>query len=333
MLKSNASLTDEQLDRAVAREMLQLSVVAFAMFNRNQQGSPSRNWTTIFQELVAEPTAAELLVGRFYFVYVAQATHDRKLLKTYEFLHATFGEFLVARLVVQELENLAATAAVPSPPGRPQSIDDRFLHAVLSFAPLTMRLTVVEFIETMIDNRPDAAQITDLLLDLFHTALQPRHLPALDYRPAGMSVPARAATYSANLFVLASLAAGELTHTPGSSRTPPITPSSGRAPRSCGDRSCRPRAGRPWSPRSRPSGSGTATGASCALFPAATSPGRTIDPNWTYNGRRRNGGTRSASCTTTTGSCEPRSTSRAAASRKWGCTTWSRSPASSAPCS
>ena len=211
VLKSGESLSDGELGQVVAREMLHLSVVAFAMFNRNQQWVTETQLDNDLRAMVDQPLRAELLVGRFYFVYVAQATHDQKVLKTYEFLHATFGEFLVARLVVQELDNLVAAAAVPSTPGRPRPIDDRFLHAVLSFAPLTMRLTVMDFVSTMLDGRPDTAQVTELLLRLFHTALQHRLLPALDYQPATLSVPARAATYSTNLFVLAALTAGQLT--------------------------------------------------------------------------------------------------------------------------
>ncbi|MEV6608437.1 ATP-binding protein [Kutzneria sp. NPDC051319] len=211
VLKSDESLSDGELEQLVAQEMLHLSVVAFAMFNRNQQWVSEAELDNDLRAMVDQPARAELLVGRFYFVYVAQATDDQKLLRTYEFLHATFGEFLVARLVVQELDNLVAAAAVPSTPGRPREIDDRFLHAVLSFAPLTMRLTVVEFVSTMLAGRPDIAQVTDLLLGLFRTALQHRSLPALNYQPARLSAPARAATYSANLFLLAALTAGQLT--------------------------------------------------------------------------------------------------------------------------
>ncbi|MFC0430495.1 NACHT domain-containing NTPase [Kutzneria buriramensis] len=213
VLKAGDSLSEAELDQAVAREMLHLSVVAFAMFNRNQLWVTESELAPDLAALIDQPTPAELLVGRFYFVYVAQATHDRKRLKTYEFLHATFGEFLVARLVVQELDNLVAATRVPSTPGRPRPINDQFLHALLSFTPLTMRLTVVDFVGTMLDSRPDADQITALLLDLFHVALMPRHFPPLDYLPARLPVPERVAAYSANLFVLAALAAGELTST------------------------------------------------------------------------------------------------------------------------
>jgi len=85
--------------------------------------------------LRAQLTAAQLAVGRFFFVHESQATRDDMRLQTYEFLHATFGEFLVARLVTQVLTDMLAreTAAARSllGPG-----DDGLLHALLSFAAL-----------------------------------------------------------------------------------------------------------------------------------------------------------------------------------------------------
>ncbi|WP_273941607.1 hypothetical protein [Kutzneria chonburiensis] len=222
VLKSGQSLTDNQISAAVAQEMLQLSVVAFAMFNRNQLWVTESELDADLRVLLGQPhspdqlhlTAAELLVGRFYFVHVAQAVHDQKRLKTYEFLHATFGEFLVARLVVRELDNLLAASRLPTTWGRPRPQDDAFLYTLLSFAPLTTRLTVVEFTHSMIKPRPDRDRLGALLLDLFRTSLHARHHTPLDeYRPLRMTVPARAATYSANLFLLISLAQREISST------------------------------------------------------------------------------------------------------------------------
>jgi hypothetical protein len=222
VLKSGQSLTDRQIAEAVAREMLQLSVVAFAMFNRNQLWVSESELDVDLRVLLGQPdtpdstrlTAAELLVGRFYFVHVAQAVHDQKRLKTYEFLHATFGEFLVARLTVHELDNLLAASQLPATWGRARPPDDQFLHALLSYAPLTMRLTVVLFVIKMVERRPDADRLGGLLLDLFRTSLHARHPTPLDeYRPMRMTVPARAATYSANLFLLAAVTLREVTST------------------------------------------------------------------------------------------------------------------------
>lgn len=211
VLKAGQSLTDRQLDEAVATEMLHLSVVAFAMFNRNQLWVTEAELKNDLDALLDGPIPADLLVGRFYFVYVAQALHDQKQLKTYEFLHATFGEFLVARLVVDELTTLVAAAEAPTTRGRPSTVDDQFLHALLSFTPLTMRGTVVSFADDMLRGREDADRVTSLLLKLFRVAMEPRRTQLDRYCPASISVPARVANYAANLFLLLAISTSEVT--------------------------------------------------------------------------------------------------------------------------
>src|SRR5207253_843071 len=98
--KFGENLSPAQLEAAVRQEMLQLSIVAYAMFNRNHLWVTESDLNEDLAVLLGRDgavggdqlTAAELLLGRFYFVYVAQATVEHGLLKTYEFLHATFGE-------------------------------------------------------------------------------------------------------------------------------------------------------------------------------------------------------------------------------------------------
>jgi hypothetical protein len=135
---------------------------------------------------------------------------DRSRHRTYEFLHATFGEYLVARVVVQELTELARLRGTPAARSRPRPPDDSFLHALLSFAPLTMRATVVSFLADLLASLTGG--ISDVLLSLFHTALEPRRNTAHEsYQPAPAKVPQRHAVYSANLCLLAVIAAGEVT--------------------------------------------------------------------------------------------------------------------------
>ncbi|MGH3760180.1 hypothetical protein [Actinophytocola sp.] len=38
---------------------------------------------------------AQTVIGRFFLVHEAQASRDNARLKTYEFLHATFSEYLL----------------------------------------------------------------------------------------------------------------------------------------------------------------------------------------------------------------------------------------------
>ncbi len=222
--KTGTALSAAQFEQAVDRELLRLSVAAFAMFNRRRQWVTEAELDADLPALLGEPgdrqrppsglraqlTAAEVVIGRFFFIHEAQATRDATRLKTYEFLHATFGEYLIARLVTRELDDLVEIAARSATRSRPAPPEDAFLHALLSFAPLTMRGTIVSFLAERLKTLPDAGR--DLLLSLFHHSLLPRHDTSYDsYEPDRISVPARHATYSANLTLLAVLAADEIT--------------------------------------------------------------------------------------------------------------------------
>jgi hypothetical protein len=226
--KHSGALPEADLERAVETELLHLSVVAFAMFNRRSQSVSETNLDADLSVLLgtrrdmrrpeglrAQLTAAQLAVGRFFFVHESRATRDGRQLQTYEFLHATFGEFLVARLVIQVLNDMLAreTAAAHSPLG---GTDDGLLHALLSFAALTARGPVVTFLGDLLDEL-DARQrqvMASLLLRLHSRALYPRPESAYHgYQPLPLTATARHAAWSANLVVLAVLAAGEITGT------------------------------------------------------------------------------------------------------------------------
>ncbi|MGH3720860.1 MAG: hypothetical protein ACRDRI_18830 [Pseudonocardiaceae bacterium] len=121
--KTAAALSATQFERAVDRELLRLSVVAFATFNRGRQWVTETELDADLPALLVEPgdrqrppsglraelTAAEVVIGRFFFVHEARATRDATRLATYEFLHTTFGEYLIGRLITRELDDLADT--------------------------------------------------------------------------------------------------------------------------------------------------------------------------------------------------------------------------------
>ncbi|ASW56121.1 NACHT domain-containing NTPase [Plantactinospora sp. KBS50] len=220
-------LTGRELDRAVEDELRRLSVVAFAMFNRRAQ------WSTedaLEADLAALPfdgaavvarddrrtplRAAEIVLGRFFFVHRSQASRDADRPIAYEFLHATFGEYLVARLTWQVVENLVAVDRAASlAPGGPR-VDDDLLYALLSHAVLTSRAPVVGFLAERLSILDDELRAgwADLLVRLFRTVNHRTGPRALDgYRPLPLPVPARYAAYAANLLVLAVCAAGEIT--------------------------------------------------------------------------------------------------------------------------
>ncbi|OHX06417.1 NACHT domain-containing NTPase [Micromonospora sp. WMMB235] len=225
--KHRAGLPGPDLERAVEAELRRLAVVAFAMFNRGTQ------WVTA-EELGADLAtlpiagaaevrpdglrvslpAAELVLGRFFFVHRAQVAAEQRRRETYEFLHATFGEFLVARLTAEVVADLVTreSAASLSWGGGPAT--DDLLHALLSHAVLTSRATVLGFLVEQVAGWGEAQRGTSvhLLLRLFRGAAYeagPRRFDG--YRPRRLRVAARHAAYSANLLLLVLSAAGEVT--------------------------------------------------------------------------------------------------------------------------
>ena len=212
---------------AVERELLCLSVVAFGMFSRSRQWISDAELDADLPALLGSPgrhpeppgfraplTAAQVVAGRFFFVHEAQATRDNARMHTYEFLHETFGEYLIARLVIRELEDLIDAARLAARRTRSESTDDAFLHALLSFMPLAMRGTIVSFIAERIQAlpMPRRHQLRTILLSTFNSALGPRHDTRYhEYMPLRLPVPARCAAYSVNLAMLTVLATGEVT--------------------------------------------------------------------------------------------------------------------------
>ena len=224
--KHAGALPNVDLDQEVETELLRLSVVAFAMFNRRSQWVSetdldidlsvllgSRQHIQRPDGLRTQLTAAQLAVGRFFFVHESQATREDRRLQTYEFLHATFGEFLVARLVRQVLRDMLAHEAI-APRSPFANTGDGLLHALLSFAALTTRAPIVAFLGDLLDqmDAQERSALTELLLRLHRQALYPRTESTYnDYEPLKLTVTARHGAWSTNLVVLAVLAAREIT--------------------------------------------------------------------------------------------------------------------------
>lgn len=213
--KAQPGAEGEPLRAAAEEELLRLSVAAFAMFNRGRQwvteDELSRDLTALLSTSDVQQSAtnfrspstpAQMVVGRFFFIHQAQAVRDDTCLTTCEFLHATFGEFLVARLIVRELADLAAVVTARSR----YSTDDSFMRALLSFAPLTTRGKITEFFAVLVqqlagEHRP---LLRELLLTSFRESLQPQKGWSHEqYGPGHVSAPTRYAAYSANMLLLA----------------------------------------------------------------------------------------------------------------------------------
>lgn len=226
--KTHIDLGAKGLQQETERELLRLSIAAFAMFNRNRQWVTEDELNTDLTTLLggnacgpssssgfrAPLTPAQVVIGQFFFIHQAQAVRDGTRLATCEFLHATFGEFLVARLVARELEDLARAAELAAERARPGKPDDEFIYALLSFTPLSARATTIEFLADLIALMPQARRtmLRMLMLDLFRMALDIRQSADLgEYEPVRLTAPARVAAYSINLLIMVILVGGEAT--------------------------------------------------------------------------------------------------------------------------
>jgi len=219
----HAGQPDSAVPGLVEQELLRLSVVAFAMFHRlrlwvtereldDDLGglglAPSRPGRT---EAFRSPlTAGQEMVGRFFFIQRAQAVQDDQTRQTYEFLHATFGEYLVARLVVQAVRDTEARAAASTLALRlGPSNDDDLLRSLLGFTPLTARATVLPFIAGLLAG-PDRDRIRGWLTGRTAEAVTRPQYTESRYRPVDKRIDHWMATYSFNLLLLTLACGGEL---------------------------------------------------------------------------------------------------------------------------
>ncbi|MCG5439606.1 NACHT domain-containing protein [Micromonospora foliorum] len=218
VLKQSSGLSDRDLARATEEELRRLSVVAFSMFNRGVQWVSEddleadlvalpflgRRAPTIRQDERASLSTAEIVLGRFFFVHRSTAVREHGPSHTYEFLHATFGEFLIARTVTLVLRDLVMREAATLLDDAP--VDDDRLYALLSFAVLSNRAPVVTFVVEALMAWPEdqQAEAVTLLLRLFRVTSEPRPSGRYEsYRPRRLHLPERCAVYAANLLLLA----------------------------------------------------------------------------------------------------------------------------------
>ncbi|MGV4987967.1 helix-turn-helix domain-containing protein [Streptomyces sp. NRAIS4] len=194
----DGSLPPAEADAAVDRELRRLSVIALSMFHRGSQSISGEEADRDLRGLGAVGDGSGLLFGRFFFVHEAQAVVAEERLRSYEFMHATFGEHLAARLIEGALRRL----------------DDGELYALLSFAPLTDRAELVQNLRDMLASQTEDHVRTVLvpaLVERFRAAgWGPERHTATGYAPVRLRRAYRDAVYEVNLVLVAVLAAGEV---------------------------------------------------------------------------------------------------------------------------
>ncbi|WP_146247353.1 NACHT domain-containing protein [Micromonospora arborensis] len=181
-----------------------LAITAFAMFNRGQLHVTGQQLEADFVALLdsdAEafrPTAyhrAESLVGQFFFVHTSTADeHERtRRRRTYEFLHATFGEYLIAEHLLILMSEVSSDHA-------------RSLQALLSKDALAKRGPILEFARDLFSTTTQTGRENALgqLASLIRESRKPSQLGIRheSYIPARRDLLGQLAALMANLIVL-----------------------------------------------------------------------------------------------------------------------------------
>ena len=225
--KADHKLRADEMKRQVQDQLERLSVAALAMFNRGRQDITEdelgADLAALDEGLPARSRPAELgqrLIGEFFFVHAAEAqplsalkhTDDiatdnvrrRELARRcYEFLHATFGEFLVASRLMNEIVDVAEIAFA----GRrgPREPEDDLLFALLSHQPLAARQSIVSFAIELFANLSDSErshtlEVLETLVDSYHHRYGSERYAS--YQPTSLHRVRQLAAYSANLVTL-----------------------------------------------------------------------------------------------------------------------------------
>ena len=226
--KLRPDLTGPIARAAAEGELRLLAVTALSMFSRGLQSITEQELDADLRVLLPNDTSAapgnaagprtpmttaQALVGRFFFIHQPRARNAHgEMDHSFEFLHATFGEFLVARLIVGELMTLAQERLSAARRPTARQLDTDFLRAILSCQVLSARESIVRFSEELLSGYPkkqrDACR--SQLVTLLCTALSTEaHSPFDEYRPVGDLAPRRYAVWSANLVILAVYSTGE----------------------------------------------------------------------------------------------------------------------------
>ena len=219
--KSGDGLDERRLAAHTERELQRLSLIAFGILNRRRQWITADEVDQDLAALLGRPEAkaadfraplgqAEIALGRFFFVQRAQALRDEQQLTTYEFLHATFGEYLAARLAVQVLAGLLDQRPALAL-GR-VSVDDDLLYVLLSYNLLASR-QMLRFVEARLARLPEAdrERLGELLVTVMEDARERGAHQYGDYRPIRRATAARHGKYEANLMLLTVLLRGSVT--------------------------------------------------------------------------------------------------------------------------
>jgi hypothetical protein len=168
--------SDQVAEEMMAERQLSLGFTGFAMFNRGRlhvdERTLERDFEFLYDEKAGPDTTSldeplsrsQQTIGAFFFVHKSEVGRSdrRRLLRTYEFLHATVGEFLIARTVYELMADAAAVwrgrptiggvRATTSAPGGEQGA---LLTELLSCQTMAKLPNIVAFVADLAGPRAD----------------------------------------------------------------------------------------------------------------------------------------------------------------------------------
>ncbi|MDR6321485.1 NACHT domain-containing protein [Actinoplanes couchii] len=210
----------EQLPRLLGELRQRLSIAAFGMFNRQRQHVTEADLERDLEVFLGRDdnhahgfespaSRAHRTVAGFFFVHVSRVDeYSEDPRRTYEFLHATFGEFLIAERALLLLDGYSRRLAEHrTDPAYHEAPDDSLLRALLSYQPLTLRKPIIEFASALASQMESTRREEQLeaLRRLLATARTRAFGRYQRYEPTPPDVVTACATWTANLVVLACL--------------------------------------------------------------------------------------------------------------------------------
>ncbi|PKQ33044.1 MAG: ATP-binding protein [Actinobacteria bacterium HGW-Actinobacteria-2] len=221
--KTVTSRSAAALAEVAAENIERLQVAAISMFNRGRQSVREDELSADLSALLGDGSDGDLsapgkrVLGQFFFMHTAEATvlgagegqstgvpdmPLRTSRRSYEFLHATFGEYLIARMIIDELLDIVERAAA----GRKQRDPEAgFLEAVLSHQTLASRHSILTFMQQICLSLRGGqlSSISGALSFLLaNYRLRERSNEFAKYRPLGYDAIKCLAVFSSNLVVL-----------------------------------------------------------------------------------------------------------------------------------
>jgi hypothetical protein len=209
-------------EKELAEQLWRLGLTAFGMFNRGRQFITDKELDRDFEELLgraeeqerqanfdATLTLAQKMIGQFFFVHSAQARGPDRLNSTYEFLHPTFGEYLIAATTMDLLQEIIKQRAAS--PRTPLETASSALRQLLSHQTFATRPPIVTFVREIVAALPaDKNHLASLLSELIAQSLHGPLARSDRYNPSGADAVQRLAAYNANLVLLAIATRGKL---------------------------------------------------------------------------------------------------------------------------